>query len=108
MLQATTYSFAYHQILVLFAGTVCLFGSWVGIRHFARARATEGSMRQGWLFMASVGTGTALWASTQISILALAPSLRSGFEPVATAAALLIAILSCMVGFELGRRHFRL
>jgi diguanylate cyclase (GGDEF)-like protein len=98
----------YHLGLMLVAGSVCLLGSWVGMRHFARARATEGSMRRGWLVMASVGTGVALWASTEISILALAPSLRSGFEPVATAAALLIAILSCMVGFELGRRHFRL
>src|ERR1700731_2485540 len=108
MPQAATYVFFHHQLLVLIAGAVCLFGTWVGMRHFARARATEGSVRQGWLFMASVGTGTALWASTQISILALAPSLRSGFEPLATAAALLIAILSCMVGFELARRHFRL
>src|SRR4051794_39963719 len=98
----------YHLGLMLVAGSVCLLGSWVGMRHFARARATEGSMRQGWLFMASVGTGVALWASTLISILALAPSLRSGFEPVAAVAALLIAILSCVVGFDLGRRHFRL
>ena len=97
-----------HFILMLVAGSVCLLGSWVGMRHFARARATEGAMRYGWLFMASVGTGVALWASTLISILALAPSLRSGFEPVMTVAALLVAILACMVGFEVGRRHFRL
>jgi diguanylate cyclase (GGDEF)-like protein len=108
MLQADTYSFAYHQILVLFAGSVCLFGSWVGIRHFARARATEGSTRQGWLFMASVGTGAALWASTFISILALDPSLNSRFEPIATGVVLIIAILVCLIGFEIGSRHFTL
>jgi diguanylate cyclase (GGDEF)-like protein len=93
---------------MLVASSACLLGSWVGMRHFARARATEGWMRRGWLFMASVGTGVALWASTLISILALAPSLHSGLEPVAAGAALLIAISSCMVGFELGRRHFTL
>ena len=60
-------------MLVVLAGAVCLFGSWVGMRHFARARATDGSTRYGWLFMASVGTGAALWASTFISILALDP-----------------------------------
>jgi diguanylate cyclase (GGDEF)-like protein len=103
-----TQSLFYHLGLMLVASSACLLGSWVGMRHFARARATEGAMRQGWLFMASVGTGVALWASSLISILALAPSLRSGFEPVATAAALLITILSCMVGFDVGRRHFRL
>ena len=73
--------------VVLIAGAVCLFGTWVGMRHFARARATTGSTRYGWLFMASVGTGAALWASTFISILALDPQLSSGFEPVATAGA---------------------
>jgi diguanylate cyclase (GGDEF)-like protein len=108
MPQAATYVFFYHQLLVLIAGAVCLFGTWVGMRHFARARATEGPTRRGWLFMASVGTGAALWASTFISILALDPALDSGFEPVATGAVLLIAITSCFVGFEIGSRHFTL
>ena len=78
------------------------------MRHFARARATEGAIRYGWLFMASVGTGAALWASTFISILALDPALNSGFEPVATGLVLVIAILACLVGFEIGSRHFTL
>src|SRR5580700_4054136 len=102
------YSFAYHQMLVMFAGSVCLFGTWVGMRHFARARATSGSTRYGWLFMASVGTGAALWASTFISILALDPLLASEFEPVATGAVLVIAVLACLIGFEIGSRHFTL
>ena len=108
MPQAATYVFVYHQLLVLIAGAVCLFGTWVGMRHFARARATEGVTRRGWLFMASVGTGAALWASTFISILALDPALDGGFEPAATGAVLLIAIMSCFVGFEIGSRHFTL
>ncbi len=41
MPQAATYAFAYHQLLVAMAGSVCLFGTWVGMRHFARARATS-------------------------------------------------------------------
>ena len=108
MLYSTSQSFAYQQTLVAFAGAVCLFGTWIGMRHFARARATEGATRRGWLFMASVGTGVALWASTFISILALDPLLASGFEPVATGAVLLIAVVACFVGFEIGSRHFPL
>ncbi|QUS40955.1 EAL domain-containing protein [Tardiphaga alba] len=102
------FTFVVHQILVLLAGSVCLFGTWVGMRHFARARATLGSTRIGWLFMASVGTGAALWASTYISILALDPQLNSGFDLVPVAITLAIAILSCLVGFEIGSRHFTL
>src|ERR1700753_3970371 len=95
-------SFAYHQMLVLVAGNVCLFGTWVGMRHFARARATTGLTRYGWLFMASVGTGAALWASTFISILSLEPTLTSAFELLPIAAALVIAIVCCLLGFEIG------
>ena len=84
----TAFTFVYHQMLVFVAVLVCLFGTWVGMRHFARARATEGSTRYGWLFMASVGTGAALWASTFISILALDTSLNSGFDLIPTAATL--------------------
>src|SRR5580658_10457232 len=108
MFYSTAENFAYQQTLVAFAGAVCLFGTWIGMRHLARARATDGPTRRGWLFMASVGTGAALWASTFISILALDPLLASEFEPVATGAVLVIAVLACLIGFEIGSRHFTL
>src|SRR5882724_6552929 len=105
MSHSAAYAFAYHQILVVIAGSVCLFGTWVGMRHFARARATTGPTRYGWLFMASVGTGAALWASTFISILALAPTQAGGFELIPTVGALPIAILACLLAFEIGSRR---
>src|SRR3569832_24234 len=108
MLHAAGYAFAYQLVLVLIAGAVCLFGTWIGMRHFARARATDGSTRHGWLFMASVGTGAALWAATFISILALDPLMVSAFEPLAVGAVLAIAIIACLIGFEIGSRHFPL
>ena len=65
MSDAVSSSFAYHQMLVLVAGNVCLFGTWVGMRHFARARATQGSTRYGWLLYGlGFGTGAALWPSS--------------------------------------------
>src|ERR1700759_4478647 len=108
MPQMATSVFFYHQLLVLVAGAVCLFGTWVGMRHFARARATQGSTRYGWLFMASVGTGAARGAPPFIAIPALDPQLHSGSEPVATAAVLVIGIVACLIGFEIGSRHFTL
>src|SRR5689334_9238638 len=108
MPEAATYAFIDHKLLVVLAVAVCLFGTWVGMRHCPRARATEGVNRNGWLFMASVGTGAALWPSTFISILALDPHLASAFEPVATGLVLIIAIVACLAGFEIGSRHFTL
>jgi predicted signal transduction protein with EAL and GGDEF domain len=45
MPSAAAYAFADHQLPVAIAGSVCLFGTWVGMRQFARARATEGTTR---------------------------------------------------------------
>jgi diguanylate cyclase (GGDEF)-like protein len=104
MLQTPALMSIYHHLLILVAGAVCLFGTWIGMRHFARARATEGPTRYGWLFMASFGTGAALWASIFISILSQEPSLQSAFDLAPTAAALLIAIVACLAGFEIGSR----
>ena len=47
MSSTATHGFAYHQMLVAVAVLVCLFGTWVGMRHFARARATQGTTRVG-------------------------------------------------------------
>ena len=94
----------YHHALIVVAAAVCLFGTWVGMRHFARARATTGPMHYGWVFMASLGTGAALWAAIFISILSQAPSLDNGFEMGPTAFSLLIAIVTCAVGFEIGSK----
>ncbi len=99
----------YHHALIVVAAAVCLFGTWVGMRHFARARATTGPMHYGWVFMASLGTGAALWAAIFISILSQAPALDNGFEMAPAAAALLIAIVTCAVGFEIGsKKHLTL
>ena len=108
MPQAASYAFAYHQLLVVIAARFACSapGSACAISPApAPPRARPG---YGWLFMASVGTGAALWASTFISILALDPSLNSGFEPVATGVVLVVAIIACLVGFEIGSRHFTL
>lgn len=94
----------YHHALIAVAAAVCLFGTWVGMRHFARARATEGPMHYGWVFMASLGTGAALWAAIFISILSQALLLDNGFEMAPAAGALVIAIVTCAIGFEIGSK----
>src|SRR5690349_4785756 len=92
-----------NYLLALVAAGMCLFGTWIGMRHFARARATEGPTRYGWLFMAAVGTGGSLWASLLLTILALQPQL-SAFDPMQVADALIILIAACLAGLTIASR----
>jgi diguanylate cyclase (GGDEF)-like protein len=94
---------ANNHLLMLVAAGMCLFGTWIGMRHFARARATEGPTRYGWLFMAAVGTGGSLWASLLLTILALQPNL-SAFDPMQVASALIILIAACLAGLTIASR----
>lgn len=91
-------------LLILVSATMCLFGTWIGMRHFARARATEGPTRYGWLFLSAVGTGGSLWTSIYLAILALSPELPSAFDATTVAAALIVLIATCIAGFTIGSR----
>ncbi len=92
-------------LLVLVSAILCLFGTWIGMRHFARARATEGSTRYGWLFMAAIGTGGSLWAALFLAILALQPTIAVAFDAAQVAHALLILIAACLAGFTVASRR---
>lgn len=98
------FDFGFDDLLVLVSATMCLFGTWIGMRHFARARATEGPTRYGWLFMAAVGTGGSLWASLFLAILAQRPSTTVAFDAIQVVHALIILIAACLAGFTVGSR----
>ena len=109
MSQAATYAFAYHQLLVVIAGAVCLFGTWVGMRHFARARATAGhdAVSAGCSWPPSAPArrcgprpSSPSWRSTRSSTAA-----SSRLRPASSSSS---PSLACLVGFEIGSRHFTL
>jgi diguanylate cyclase (GGDEF)-like protein len=104
MIAHDLFGFGFDDLLVVISATMCLFGTWIGMRHFARARATEGSTRYGWLFMAAVGTGGSLWASIFLAILALQPKMMVAFDAMQVAHALVILIAACLAGFTVGTR----
>lgn len=87
--------------LVLLAALVCVTGCWIAIRLFLRARASEGVTRIGWLVMTAVATGTAIWTTHFVAMLAFQPTLSSAFDPVLTVVSLFIAIGACFGGFAL-------
>jgi diguanylate cyclase (GGDEF)-like protein len=64
----------------------------IAVRLFVRARASAGSIRWGWLFLAGVATGSSIWSTHFIAMLAFQPSLPSAFEATLTVLSLFIAI----------------
>ena len=95
-------------MLVRVAGAVCLFGTWVGMRHFARARATEGTDPQrlavhGFRRHRRGAVGLDLHFDSRARSVA-EQRLRAGRNRRGS----VIAIVACLIGFEIGSRHFTL
>jgi diguanylate cyclase (GGDEF)-like protein/PAS domain S-box-containing protein len=94
--------------LVILAGLVCFFVSGVAISLFNRALALRGSARLGWLLTASFATGSGVWATHFIAMLAFDPGFPIVFNVGLTLLSLLVAIVITAIGLVLaifgGRR----
>jgi methyl-accepting chemotaxis protein len=77
--------------LVLVAGAICFLSSLVAINLFHRARAMKGSARMTWLIAAGVATGTGIWATHFIAVLAYDPGVVFGFDLWMTLLSLVLA-----------------
>jgi methyl-accepting chemotaxis protein len=66
--------------LVLVAGVICFFSSLVAINLFHRARATAQGMRLTWVLAAGLATGSGIWATHFIAMLAYDPGIGIGYD----------------------------
>jgi diguanylate cyclase len=98
----TLVDLATHQMLMLVAGSVCLFGTWVGMRHSARAnRGIDAS----WLAVHGVGRHRRRAVGFDIHFHSgTGPVAEQRLRPRAHRDRLVIAIISCLVGFEIGSK----
>ena len=95
--------------LIALALFVCIAGSWISIRVFARARASEGSSRTGWLFLAGVPAGATIWSTHFIGLVALHPELPTAFDPTLMVLSLFVAVVAATSGFAIGSsRRFKI
>jgi diguanylate cyclase (GGDEF)-like protein/PAS domain S-box-containing protein len=95
--------------LVVLAGIVCFLASLVAVNLFHRARALQGKARLGWLLTASIATGSGVWATHFIAMLAFDPGFPLAFGVVLTVISLLIAIAVTAAGLALavyGKRRW--
>ncbi|QQA44981.1 ATPase [Pelagovum pacificum] len=88
-----------HDIsLVVLAGILCAFGSWVTSRLYRHAgnRPTEHAIA--WHLLTALTAGISIWGTHFVAMLGFRPSVPVNFDLPLTFASLLIAVAGCAVG----------
>lgn len=80
--------------LTCLAAGVCISGSWVGLELYRRSRERHGLQKSGWIFLASIATGAAVWCTHFIAMLAYEVGAPVTFDPVLT----FVSLFTMMVG----------
>lgn len=78
--------------LVALALLVCLVGSSATIQLFGRIKSASGKSRLGWVLMAAVATGTMVWATHFVAMMAFRAHAPVVLDPLLTLLSLLAAI----------------
>jgi diguanylate cyclase (GGDEF)-like protein/PAS domain S-box-containing protein len=84
--------------LVALAGAVCFLASMVAISLFDRARAAHGRARLVWIALDAAVSGTGIWATHFIAILAYDPGTGAGYSTRVTILSLVFAVLITGIG----------
>jgi diguanylate cyclase (GGDEF)-like protein len=84
--------------LVLLAACVCVAGIWVTLRLLLRGSERRDVQRTGWVFLAAVAAGSAVWCTHFIAVLAYDSPAPVTFDPILTMQSLLIVIAGMGVG----------
>src|SRR4051794_2000146 len=87
--------------LVVVAGIICFLASLVAIKLFRRARATVGRTRIVWILTAGLTTGSGIWATHFIAMLAYDPGVGIAYNLWLTALSLLGAAIVTGLGLGL-------
>ena len=95
-----------HDIrLVALALLVCLVGSAACVQLFRRIVTASGYSRAGWIMLAAVGTGTMVWATHFVAMMAFRTEAPVVLDPMLTLASLLVAIAIAAPGLAIGARR---
>jgi NO-binding membrane sensor protein with MHYT domain len=87
--------------LVVIAGVVCFLASLAAINMFRRARETTARGRLGWLAAAGAATGSGIWATHFIAMLAYDPGIGIAYDVGLTSLSLLAAAVVTGLGLAL-------
>jgi diguanylate cyclase (GGDEF)-like protein/PAS domain S-box-containing protein len=87
--------------LVVVAGLICFLASYTAYSLIGRAFRAEGSARRWWVVASAIATGSGIWATHFIAMLAYREDLPASYDLLQTALSLLIAILISFIGFSI-------
>jgi diguanylate cyclase (GGDEF)-like protein len=87
--------------LVLLAAVICVLASLTAFKIYAHAVSTTGLQRHGWSVLTGVCTGSGIWATHFVAMLAYDPGFPAAYEPVTTVASLIIAVVVTTLGFAI-------
>lgn len=87
--------------LLLLSIFVCIGGSAIAIGLFRRARRRAGRQRLGWIFIAAVSAGCAVWCTHFVAMLAYRNDVPAAYDPFRTVISLFIVISTTAVAFAL-------
>ncbi len=93
--------------LVALAVLVCLIGSAASVQLFGRIKSATGPSRPGWVILAAVGTGTMVWSTHFVAMMAFRTQARVILDPSITLISLLVAIALAAPGLALASRKPR-
>ena len=77
---------------VLLAAVICVIGSHLALRLFARVRRSDGARRIHWLFLGGLVAGGSIWTTHFAAMLGYNLPISRAFEPTLTILSLLLAI----------------
>ena len=86
------------------AVVICVLGVFASFAIGAHAHRSEGGARRWWAALTIVAAGCTAWATHFVALLAYRPALPSGYDPVLTAASLLVAIAGLGTGVVISLR----
>lgn len=86
-------------VFLISAVAICVFGSLLTMRLFARVRGNRGVARLSWLALTSVIGGCTIWTTHFVAMMGYETPVAVGFEPQVTLISLASAVLVTAVGF---------
>ena len=94
--------------LVVVAALICVMAALTAFRLFADAKARPRGARLFRVLLAALVAGIGIWATHFVAMLAYAPAMNSGYEPIGTAESFLMPILGAGVAFALAAESRKL